>query len=64
MIALLGYIDPSSGSLFLQMVIGTVLAVVYAIRHQISRWWHRLTKRNSSSGHGLKAKPDKPEDEA
>lgn len=42
MIVLLGYIDPSSGSMFLQMVIGTVLAVTYAVRHQLARFWNKL----------------------
>ncbi len=46
MIVLLGYIDPSSGSLFLQMVIGTVLAVGYAIRHHIAKLWRKLTGKS------------------
>ena len=34
---LLAYIDPGSGSLIIQAVIATIVAVPFFLRHQISR---------------------------
>jgi hypothetical protein len=52
---LLAYIDPGSGSLFLQMLIAAVLAVPFFFRRTISDAWHRVRRRNedepSASSH-------------
>lgn len=34
---LLAYIDPGSGSLIIQAVVATIVAVPFFLRHQISR---------------------------
>jgi hypothetical protein len=65
MLFVLGYIDPSSGSMLLQMIIGGALAVIYGGRKFISHGFHagkdklrRVFKRKSSGG------PDKPDNQA
>lgn len=37
------YIDPGSGSIILQAIIGTVAGVFYAIRHRIMVIWGKIT---------------------
>jgi hypothetical protein len=37
MLHLLAYIDPGSGSLIIQAVIATVVAIPFFLRHQIAR---------------------------
>jgi hypothetical protein len=41
---LLAYIDPGSGSLFIQVLIATALAVPYFMRTQISRAWRAIRR--------------------
>lgn len=48
------YIDPGSGSIILQAVIGTIAGIAYAIRHRIAILWGKIT--------GKGKKPKKTED--
>ena len=41
----LAYIDPGAGSILIQVLIGTVLAVPYLLRRQISRIYQALRQR-------------------
>ena len=45
----LAYIDPGSGSLLIQVIIATVLAVPYFLRTQIGRAWALVRGRGKSS---------------
>jgi hypothetical protein len=47
---LLAYIDPGSGSLFIQAVIATVLVAPFFLRSQIRKGLDRLRGRSSSAG--------------
>jgi hypothetical protein len=40
------YLDPGTGSLFVQAVIGSVLAGGYVLRNSIRRAFHKLTRNN------------------
>jgi hypothetical protein len=41
----LAYIDPGAGSILIQVIIGTVLAVPYLLRRQIGRVFQALRQR-------------------
>ena len=43
----LAYIDPGSGSLFIQIVIATILAAPYVLRTRISRLYRAIRRRSS-----------------
>ena len=49
---LLLYIDPGSGSLIIQAVIATLVAVPFFLRHHISRAVGALRRRPSSADSG------------
>jgi ABC-type branched-subunit amino acid transport system permease subunit len=40
----IAYIDPGSGSLFIQVLIATILAVPYFLRTQIGRAWRAIRR--------------------
>ena len=40
----LAYIDPGSGSLLIQVLIATIVAVPYFLRTQISRAWRMIRR--------------------
>ena len=42
---LLAYIDPGSGSLFIQVIIATILAAPYILRTQLSRLYRAIRRR-------------------
>lgn len=48
---ILGYIDPGSGSMLLQVILAGVLAVPFFFRRVISDTWHRVrgTDRNDTA---------------
>ena len=46
---LLAYIDPGSGSLIIQAVIATVVAVPFFLRHQIARFVRTIRSDKSST---------------
>ncbi len=39
---LLGYIDPGSGTMLLQVILAGIVAVPFFFRQAISNTWHRL----------------------
>jgi hypothetical protein len=41
-VLILGYIDPGSGSMLLQVILAGVLAVPFFFRRVISDAWHRV----------------------
>jgi hypothetical protein len=45
----LAYIDPGSGSLLIQVIIATILAVPYFLRTQLSRLYGAIRRRGASS---------------
>lgn len=45
----LAYIDPGSGSLLIQVIIATILAVPFFLRTQLSRLYRALRRRNVTS---------------
>ena len=52
----LAYIDPGSGSLFIQVLIATILAVPYFLRTQISRAVRAIRRQKDDPS----GKPDEP----
>jgi len=44
----LAYIDPGAGSLLVQVIIGTILAVPYFLRGQVARGYRALRRRMPS----------------
>jgi hypothetical protein len=44
----LAYIDPGTGSIVLQAVVGTVAGVTYAVRHRIRGLIAKFSKGNSA----------------
>lgn len=38
------YIDPGAGSFFIQLIIGTILAVPYLLRTQLARAWRAIRR--------------------
>ncbi|NJD27540.1 MAG: hypothetical protein FIA92_04515 [Chloroflexi bacterium] len=55
------YLDPGSGSLLIQVIIASLLAVPYFLRTQIGRAYRALRRRGDSSppeeGHELPSDP-------
>jgi len=45
----LAYIDPGSGSLIIQAVVATVVAVPFFLRHQIARFVRVIRRRDDVS---------------
>lgn len=43
---LLGYLDPNSGSVILQAILGLFLAVGYFFRHTVTGFFRRSSKKN------------------
>jgi hypothetical protein len=41
----LAYIDPGSGSIIIQVIIGTILAAPFVLRRQIGRIYDRIRRR-------------------
>jgi hypothetical protein len=41
----LAYIDPGSGSLLIQVIVGTILAAPFVLRRQLSRVYDALRRR-------------------
>ena len=54
----LAYLDPGSGSLIIQVVIATIVAVPFFLRRQISTMVGAIRR----SGHGTKLPPGRPGD--
>ncbi|CAN5145588.1 hypothetical protein BH23CHL9_BH23CHL9_08340 [soil metagenome] len=44
---LLGYIDPGSGTMLLQVILAGIVAVPFFFRQAISNTWHRLRGERS-----------------
>ena len=49
--SVLGYIDPGAGSLLIQVIIGTILAVPFFLRTQLARIY-RLVRRQPAPADG------------
>ena len=47
---MLAYIDPASGSLIIQAVIATVIAVPFFFRQQIARFVRVIRRRDENTG--------------
>jgi len=47
-VLILGYIDPGSGSMLLQVILAGVLAVPFFFRGVITDTWHRVRCTNRS----------------
>jgi hypothetical protein len=45
----LAYIDPGAGSILIQVIIGTLLAVPYFLRRQIGRAYSAVRRRKPAS---------------
>ncbi len=45
----LAYIDPGSGSMIIQVIIGTLLAAPFVLRRQIGRAYDALRRRKPAS---------------
>jgi|GEM_PF-5848770 len=58
---LLGYLDPNSGSVILQAIIGAFLAAGYFFRHTLAGFFNRF--RKSSGKPSLKDEDSKKETE-
>lgn len=54
---ILGYIDPGSGSMLLQVILAGVLAVPFFFRRVISDAWHKVrrTDRNDTAAKRVRA---------
>jgi hypothetical protein len=55
---MLAYIDPGTGSLIVQAIIGALVAVPYLLRRQLARAYRSLGGRRSTAS-GEKATPSK-----
>jgi len=58
----LAYIDPGTGSVILQAVIGAVAGIAYAVRHRLAIIWAKLTGKQPPQDHKPAAKPTKPKE--
>lgn len=61
---ILGYIDPGSGSMLLQVILAGVLAVPFFFRRVIADTWHRVrrTDRNVTAAERASADSDEETD--
>jgi hypothetical protein len=56
-VLILGYIDPGSGSMLLQVILAGVLAVPFFFRRVITDAWHRVrgTNRTETAAERVRA---------
>jgi hypothetical protein len=63
----LGYIDPSSGSMILQMIVGGAMAAVYGgrrvIAHTAQSAWQKVRRKQAPSS-GTEASENNPDKQA
>lgn len=57
-----GYIDPGSGSMLLQVILAGVLAVPFFFRRVISDTWHRLRGTNRTDPAAERVRADAGEE--
>ena len=58
----LAYIDPGSGSIVIQVIIGTILAAPFVVRRQLGRIYAALRRRRPGPAAERQRQAFRPED--